>query len=86
MSREAWPYNAKIVLLQCVPISDSIYPCISALTGRPKGRRKWQSCHFFLRKRASLLLGGNSGCDPPDPISNSEVKPTSADDSVAFAM
>jgi len=25
------------------------------------------------------LLGGHSTCDPPDPISNSAVKPGSAD-------
>ena len=28
------------------------------------------------------LLGDHSKCDPPDPISNSEVKPLSADGSV----
>ena len=28
------------------------------------------------------LLGDHSECDPPDPISNSEVKPFSADGSV----
>lgn len=28
------------------------------------------------------MLGGNSKCVPPEPISNSEVKPFSADDSV----
>ena len=28
--------------------------------------------------------GDNSECEPPDPISNSEVKPFSADDSVGF--
>ncbi len=28
------------------------------------------------------MLGGHSKCAPPDPISNSEVKPFSADDSV----
>ena len=30
------------------------------------------------------LPGGNSKCEPPDSISNSEVKPFSADDSVGF--
>ena len=30
------------------------------------------------------LLGDHSECEPPDPISNSEVKPFSADDSVAL--
>ena len=30
------------------------------------------------------LPGGNSKCEPPDSISNSEVKPFSADDSVRF--
>ena len=29
------------------------------------------------------LLGDHSGREPPDPIPNSEVKPPSADDSVA---
>jgi hypothetical protein len=29
------------------------------------------------------LLGDHSECEPPDPIPNSEVKPFSADDSVA---
>ena len=32
------------------------------------------------------LPGGHSKLEPPDPISNSEVKQLSADDSVAFAM
>jgi len=31
-----------------------------------------------------FMLGDNSECDPPDPISNSEVKAFSADDSVEF--
>ncbi len=30
------------------------------------------------------MLGDNSECDPPDPISNSEVKLLSANDSVGF--
>lgn len=29
-----------------------------------------------------FMLGDNSECEPPDPISTSEVKPLSADDSV----
>ena len=32
------------------------------------------------------LPGGNSKWEPPESISNSEVKTLSADDSVAFAM
>ena len=32
------------------------------------------------------LPGGNSEREPPDPISNSEVKPLSADDSVGVPM
>ena len=32
------------------------------------------------------LPGGHSECEPPDPISNSEVKPLSADDSVGAPM
>ena len=35
-----------------------------------------------MNERATSLLGDNSECDPPDPISNSEVKPFSADGSV----
>ena len=30
------------------------------------------------------MLGDNSECAPPEPISNSEVKPLSANDSVGF--
>jgi hypothetical protein len=30
------------------------------------------------------MLGDNSECDPPESISNSEVKPLSANDSVGF--
>jgi len=32
------------------------------------------------------LLGGHSACDPPDPISNSAVKPGSADGTNAQAL
>ncbi len=32
------------------------------------------------------LFGDNSEWEPPDSISNSEVKPLSADDSVGFPM
>ena len=32
----------------------------------------------------TALPGGYSECEPPDPISNSEVKPLSADDSVGL--
>jgi hypothetical protein len=32
------------------------------------------------------LLGGHSVCDPPDPISNSAVKPDSADGTNAQAL
>ncbi len=32
------------------------------------------------------LLGGHSGSDPPDPISNSDVKPASADGTYAQAL
>jgi hypothetical protein len=32
------------------------------------------------------LLGGHSACDPPDPISNSAVKPGSADGTSAQAL
>ena len=39
-----------------------------------------------LRGGNQFLPGGNGVCDPPDPISNSEVKPYSADDSVRFLM
>ena len=31
-----------------------------------------------------FLLGGYSDCDPPDLISNSEVKPVNADDSMVL--
>lgn len=40
---------------------------------------------FQVGKSKTGLLGGNSDCDPPDPISNSEVKPVSVDDSVGLA-
>ncbi len=33
-----------------------------------------------------ILSDDNSECDPPDTISNSEVKPLSADGSVVFSM
>ena len=32
----------------------------------------------------TVLPSGDSECEPPDPISNSEVKPLSANDSVGF--
>ena len=32
------------------------------------------------------LLGDHSVCDPPDPISNSNVKPDSADGTIAQAL
>ena len=32
----------------------------------------------------TFLLGDYSDCDPPDPISNSEVKPVNADDSMVL--
>ena len=35
---------------------------------------------------ARILSDDNSKCDPPDTISNSEVKPLSADGSVVFSM
>ena len=35
-----------------------------------------------LTKRYNSFPGDNSGLEPPDPISNSEVKRTCADDSV----
>ena len=34
----------------------------------------------------ALLLGGYSVCDPPDPISNSDVKPDCADGTSAQAL
>ena len=37
---------------------------------------------LFLTTSPNSLPGGNSEREPPDPISNSEVKPLSADDSV----
>ena len=36
-----------------------------------------------LKPRPTSLLGDHSKREPPDPIPNSEVKPLSADDSVA---
>ena len=38
---------------------------------------------FLFRLIHTSLLGDHSEREPPDPISNSEVKPLSADDSVA---
>ena len=34
--------------------------------------------------QVTVLPGDNSGREPPDPISNSEVKTSSADDSLGF--
>ena len=41
-----------------------------------------------LKNRAppALLLGDHSVCDPPDPISNSAVKPDCADGTTAQAL
>ena len=39
----------------------------------------WQ----LVKTDYTSLLGDHSECEPPDPIPNSEVKPFSADDSVA---
>ena len=47
--------------------------------GRGNGRRK----PARLCGECTRLLGDHSGREPPDPIPNSEVKPPSADDSVA---
>ena len=49
---------------------------------RNGGRRKLISDPVFH----TSLPGGNSECEPPDPIPNSEVKPLSADDSVGVPM
>ena len=35
-------------------------------------------------RSSDQFSGDNSDCEPPDPFSNSEVKPVSADDSVGF--
>ena len=43
--------------------------------------RKAQDSDFF---RGSCFPGDHSGLEPPDSISNSEVKQTRADDSVGF--
>jgi hypothetical protein len=40
----------------------------------------------WLLERRKSFPGGNSEWEPPDPISNSEVKTLCADDSVAVAM
>jgi hypothetical protein len=41
--------------------------------------------HRLTRTAPALLLGDHSVSDPPDPISNSAVKPDSADGTVAQA-
>ena len=42
--------------------------------------------HASTQKNFPVLPGGNSEQEPPDPISNSEVKMLCADGSVAVAM
>ena len=37
-------------------------------------------------RSSDQFSGDHSDCEPPDPISNSEVKPVSADDSVGVPM
>jgi hypothetical protein len=44
-----------------------------------------QSASIKNRFPPALLLGGHSVSDPPDPISNSAVKPDCADGTVAQA-
>ena len=46
---------------------------------------KPERVHRLTRTQASLL-GGHSVCDPPDPISNSAVKPDSANGTNAQAL
>ena len=43
----------------------------------------FEPCPFNLAPALKSLLGEHSESEPPDPIPNSEVKPLSADDSVA---
>ena len=44
---------------------------------------KTVDCSLKRQSDYTSLLGDHSECEPPDPIPNSEVKPFSADDSVA---
>ena len=48
----------------------------------------WNGARRFEKLPAppASLLGGYSVCDPPDPIPNSDVKPDSADGTIAQAM
>ena len=41
---------------------------------------------FVIQRDLDSFSGDHSDCAPPDPISNSEVKPISADDSVGLPM
>ena len=41
---------------------------------------------IITRRTQASLLRGHSACDPPDPISNSDVKPGSADGTSAKAL
>ena len=41
---------------------------------------------YSIERRFDQFSGDHSDCEPPDPISNSEVKPISADDSVGLPM
>ncbi len=49
-----------------------------------KYRQLLQEADDTSRSLNRVLLGDHSVCDPPDPISNSEVKPDSADGRVGF--
>ena len=42
--------------------------------------------NLYWWQASDQFSGDNSEREPPDPFSNSEVKPFSADDSVALAM
>ena len=43
-----------------------------------------QQLELAKASKNRVLLGDHSDCDPPDPISNSEVKPVSANGSVGL--
>ena len=50
---------------------------------RPLENHFFEVCIDLNPLSLASLLGGHSVCDPPDPISNSAVKPDSADGTVS---
>ena len=61
-------------------------PAVLRKVEDPPARRSSNNRIDLTRLTPASLLGGHSACDPPDPISNSAVKPGSADGTNAQAL